>query len=257
MNKLHSKKAIIFSISLVLITLGTLVTLIIIINNLEKQISPTKNIGERAIDILNLRTKEEQTTFFIKQAAKISADKATKEFIENAGLLQQDCGKADNVVLWNTADKNCFETNFYENYEQYFNQQLNKYLAILAKTTKQEIPLDNYALFVNDAKTLSGLAVQPVQTDLINNEEKIGLHAFKPAFTIPFNHDFTFFPKLKTFVHNIIECGASKDQQNKEECIQGITSRTDAKLNMRKINDNIFAFETSEGMAFALTIVLR
>ena len=252
-----NNKALIFSISLVLITLGTLVTLIIIINNLEKQISPTKNIGERAIDILNLRTKEEQTTFFVEQAAKISADKSTKEFIENAGLIQQECGKADDVVLWNTIDKNCFETNFYENYEHYFNQQLNKYLAVLAKTTKQEIPLDNYALFINDEKTMSGTAIQPIETDLINKEEKTGLHAFKPAFTIPFNQDLTIFPKLKIFAQSIIECGASKDQQNKEECIQGIVSKTEIPLTMRKINDNTFTFNVKDKITFGLTIILH
>lgn len=251
-----NKRALIFSISLVLITLGTLLTLIIVITNLEKQISTTKTIGERAIDILALRTTEEQTTFFIEQAAKIAAEKATQEFLKNAGLLNTDCGKIEDIVLWNTADKNCFETKFYENYKELFNKQLNQYIEVFVKTTKQKIPLSNYNIFINDGKTISGIAVQPVEKDILTDTTKTGLHAFKPSFNAPFQEDFTVFPKLKTFAHEVLACSNSKDQQNKEECIQGIISRTEVPLTMRKINEDIFAFEIKGRLTFALTVIL-
>lgn len=256
MNKLQSKKALIFSISLVLITLGTLVTLVIIINNLEKQISPTKTIGERAIDVLNLRTNEEQTQFFIQEAAKIAAQQATQEFLENAGLVNTDCRKADDVILWNTADKNCFETNFYENYETIFNKKINPYLETLSRATKQTIYKNNYALSIKDGKTVSGIAVQPIENNIITDTTIIGLHAFKSAFTIPFEQDFTFIPKLKQFAKKILECSASKDQQNKEECIREIVSQTEIPLTMQKIDENTFVFDVKDKIKFALIVII-
>lgn len=251
-----NRKALIFSISLVLITLGTLVTLVIIINNLEKQISPTKTIGERAIDVLNLRTNEEQTLFFISEAAKIAAEQATQEFLENAGLVNIDCGKTGDVILWNTADKNCFETNFYENYETIFNKKINPYLETLSKATKQTIHKNNYALSIKDGKTLSGIAVQPIENNIITDTTITGLHAFKPVFTIPFEQDFTFLPKLRMFARQIIKCADSKDQQNKEECIQGIVSQTGIPLTMRKTDENTFVFDAKDKITFAVIIIL-
>lgn len=276
----QNKKAIIFSISLVLITLGALVGLLLIVTNIEKQIDPIRTIGERAIELAAADSEAQKLQFYIEESAKIAAEKAVKQFEQSAGLLNSlECGLVNQdqaYIYWNSAqnpNKKCFETDFLQNYAVYFNSQLNSYLNLQAGD-KNKAPENNYDLFVQDEKELSGIALKPIKFTIFSPSESIQIndkilwhyediattatakYAFKPSFTIPFKYGFSELKQIKELARTVINCKENTEQKEKEACIKNIVSKITIKIKFEQLDENTFIFETLEQfpLKFALFI---
>jgi len=268
MSEFNSKKAIIFIISLVLITLGAIVTLLIIVTNIEKQIDPVRTIGERAIELAKTNAEIEAMQFFAEESAKITAEKAIIKFRENAGLRNtQECGilnfEDQNYVYWNSPqnpDKKCFETDFYQNYQFFFNTNFAEYLNLLADTEQKKMPLTNYDLFMRDGKELSGIPSKPIKFTLYAPKETMKIKSFlghtdeeisqgaiatysaKLPFTIPFRYDFTILNTARKFVRAVLDDITGCKDKIKEDALICISEKANEQkiLITKKIQSDTF-----------------
>lgn len=286
---MKQKKALIFSISLVFIALAAFIALMLVLTKIQNTIDPVRTIGERSIELLNSKAETDKILFFVDEAAKISAEKALKKLQYSSGLLDITlCGILSRpekaYIYWNQIDKNCFETNFYENYQTLFNREMNDYLELFA----QQIPLDNYDILIQDGKSLSGIALSPLQIThyLPRNKEEfeknpkgrtfIGqantaailfeamnplfTYTIKPSFTIQFKHDFSALNKAKQFAREILNEATGCKDKTKEEasnCVQ--TFANEYNIALLNTQDNNFVLQTPEPFKteFALVIPMK
>lgn len=266
MNKINNKKALIFSISLIFIAIGAFVLLFTAVSKLEKSTDPLRTIGERALEILQANAESEKLFFYIDESAKISADDAFKRLAETAGIVDTACGTIEDsgqkYVYWNTASKNCFEVNFYDVYQTYFNSKLNKYLRIL----NQNIPMNNYELFIKDSEELSGIAIQPVQFNIMSPKETAkagiiisslvtrdidpavtGTYTVKPSFTIPFKKDFSSLNLVKQFAKDVLDDAKGCKDKSKTaatDCVQNFIKQHNLNVNsVKQSGKDVFLFD--------------
>lgn len=259
---MKSKKAIIFSISLVLITLGALVSLLIIINKLEQQTAPGRVIGERSLELLTLESEVEKVKFFIEESAKIAADKAFKKLKSTSGLQYPlPCGvikiEDKEYPLWNIVDINCFETDFYENYEIFFNKELNLYIDELATTKNLELPSNNYDLFIKDKKELSGIARAPIKVrikGLPTEPASLGEYAIKASFTVPFKHDLLLFKELRKIVKNVIACKEKTTHEDRMICVDSAVTATSLKISHHFFDETTVLFDIDDELRLGVML---
>ena len=116
-------------------------------------------------------------------------------------------------------------------------------------------------MFIDDTKTLSGIAIQPIQLNILSLKQQNieGIYTFKPSFTIPFEQDLRIFNKLKKFANKALLCSESKNQEDKETCIEAAISSQDFTILSTKHNNDIFLFDIPEPLTlqFMLNIPLK
>lgn len=244
-------KALIFSLSLVFVTLGAFISLIVIVNNLEKKVDPVRTVGERALEVLHASAETEEILFYLEQTGAIAAENAVEVLVNNAGLFNSECGLIKdnnaNYIYWNNPqqpDKTCFETDIYANYQTYFNRHLNPYFQL-----KSNIPLNTYDVFIIDRKEISAIAEQPITITLVAPQKlgalPLGLYTFKPSFTIRFNHDFSPFNQLKQFARDVLMC-KKITREDQENCITALVGASPVKIALQSRDKTTFLFDVQE-----------
>lgn len=133
-----NKQGIFFSIALVFIALGALVSLILVVNAVKTATEPLYHIGERSFEITQVYAEGEKVLFFVDQSAKISASKALEILATNGGFSSFDAANKlcrttpfRGYVVWNSADlkKLCswnHRTQFIDSFKALFFQYLDK-----------------------------------------------------------------------------------------------------------------------------------
>lgn len=273
-----NRKAVIFSISLVLITFGSLIALFMVINNLEKQIAPVNGIGGVALEIAGGNLEAQRVLFYVDESAKISAGQAFVNLSKNAGLASKnDCGVifdgGNEFVVWKSEGKSCFDVDFYGVFQKFFNERMNVFLNLLKPVSDVGFVFDNYDLFVDDGRQLFGVAVRPVLLRLISPEESragfwevivgglfgsgaipsnvAGVFAVRPSFTVPFSNDFSSLNKLKGFSRAVLDdvdgCNNKPDNEVLD-CVNGFVQRHNINLNseVKRVNNNLFLFDVGD-----------
>jgi len=220
-----TKKAQLFNIGLVLITIAVLITALIMFKPYEGK--EQFKIGPKQFQVFKQIQENEKHLLYIDQAAKLSAQQAIYDLTSNAGFYNPKCGTYQNYNLWN---KNCYPD--YElNLKIYLTQNLGPYLNELSNSflspgtkvkSKSKIFSNNYEIsFIQkDSLNIVGTAVQPIKSNLLKEDQTLaGRYHIYPSFNVQTDYNLEKFPKLINQGFDLIDLCENKSDNNLENCI--------------------------------------
>ena len=271
-----NKKALIFSISLVLLVLGALIAGFIFVQKLKNQTSKYAALGESSKSILEGFMKSQEVLVYTDSLAAFSLYSAIEQAAKDAGINpDKTCGSIQgqdetNYVIWNKKenDKNikCYRQ---QTFDQYFTELFQHKLNIQLLTSNNQLLKDyrgNHDIFIKLNSLISenkniqheiipttviyGIANKPINIPLtLQSGQTPGDYYFRPSFTIHTNYDLTIYDKLYGLADEIINnCQKSKEQ--KLDCIKTTIDHFNANnptlypTSYFAIDDNTFAFQT-------------
>jgi soluble lytic murein transglycosylase-like protein len=151
------KKAFLFSISLVLVTVIVLVSALIVLNKVREPLK--EKIGERQFQLISLYQKGESIKFFIEQAAKIAA-RETAIILAKSGGFATD-GKCSDYISYNLWNQGCFP-DYETEFRNLFNVQFGKHLLAYG-----ELPVDYFSSVTSEEPlTVVSNANSPIVLDI-------------------------------------------------------------------------------------------
>lgn len=133
------KKAMLFSISMVLIFVIVSISAFILLDKKYRELSANRKIGEKQLELVNAYSQGEKAMFYIDRAAELAAEEALYDLAESGSLVAAPCGTsgssnieggANDYVVWQLDDKKCFSLEkAKEAFESYFNARMRSYLS--------------------------------------------------------------------------------------------------------------------------------
>ncbi|MBW2981377.1 hypothetical protein KY343_00725 [Candidatus Woesearchaeota archaeon] len=192
----NTKKALLFNISLVLITIIVLTTALIALG----QVIPFKEgIGSRAFDIVEVYQEGENKLFYVDQAAKLSAQQAAYDLAQKGGFSNKTkCGKKEDYSIWlDATKKDC-----YPDYKNEFNKDFNK----IMKGYLSSVPLYvNYETSLFDERII-GIPHRATVLFFYSGKS-MSNYTIYPSFNVNINYDINKYRDLKEQSNNLIsEC---------------------------------------------------
>lgn len=257
------KKSLVFSISLVIVTLITLVAVMLAINNLEAKNTVWKGIGGRAYGIIQAYGEEDILTFYLEQSAKYSAYDAVEVLAYEGGINascsnfkdQQEYG----YTFWNNRTQwSLCPPNIYAVFIDYFD--IDKTYLESYRQSVSILPDDNYKYLVQDG-SITGIAVKPVMLRVYTQKQReevpvkwdifrlwsyinvqdpsvVGTYVVKPDFSIDFDYNFSVYGRIAQALNeSIYECD-SLAVDDVAACVKGkietISPHLSARVRQRK-----------------------
>ena len=144
-------------------------------------------VGQYQFSIIKTANKAENYIFYIDQSAKYALEKGIDELAQHGGLsdiesndqneefAQNPCKKFSNSYVWfevtkdkdKTIKKSCFdENNVRENLKDYFNKNLNDYIA----NYPENLPTYNYNYEVKGNLEILGFAIGPINIKILKDD---------------------------------------------------------------------------------------
>ncbi len=229
------RKALIFSITLLLISIGALIAATFIVDELAGGTASYDQIGESALSILQTYAKSQTVFSQVDQLAKYAAHEAVAFLARTGGVADTSCGTPQNIV-WNNADKKCFRSETIDSaFEKKFREALREELQ------SQNIPgmlaAEEYDFYIEpNPLTIHGIAQKPVEVPiaLVQQVQRIwglgfleqpregeskGTLAFRPSFSVTIPYDLTVYDKLYAFADSVIAECQKPTPEEKQTCI--------------------------------------
>ncbi|NQV09288.1 hypothetical protein HQ529_05550 [Candidatus Woesearchaeota archaeon] len=187
-----NKKAHIFSIGLVLISIVILISGLIVVSEKKAKFRDEKGndlvIGERQFKLFNIYNQGEKVLLYVDLASKFAAKQSVYDLGKNSGFFyEQGCGEYMGVKVWKNSTDECFP-DVYNSFIGFFEYNLDEQLRI----TPYNISLNNYDFVVGKTK-ITGIATR----NIFLNKSNI-TYSIKPSFTTEMDYDLSIYDKLKT-----------------------------------------------------------
>lgn len=230
-NKMKTKKAMILSVGLFLITLFAVSSALFFVSYKYLDKEP---IGKKAFNIIKVYGEGEKYLFYIDQSAKLSASKTIFELANNGGFyLGQDCGAYNDYAIWYHPDKKeCFP-DYKNEFSKSFNQGMDNYLALFRPNSlvfnahisgkliaSSTIPRADYSLFF-DRQNLIGTSGKNIQIGFYEegSERESGAYSINPSFNVMIGYDLNEYEKLSKKANDIIEACNSEETDKLDTCV--------------------------------------
>jgi len=156
-----NNKGLVFSISLVLVTLGALVAVIFLSDQIERDISGLELLGERAAAVSRTTLEGEKILFFIDSAAQQSVFSTISTLTLQGGFSGASCAvKQGNVWFWNKKDNPSAMCT--PDISSNFNKEFGKELDDRLKVFKGRMIENNYDFHISGS-TLNGYSSIPLE----------------------------------------------------------------------------------------------
>ena len=271
---MKSKKSFLFSISLVIVTLITLIAVMLAINGLEAKNTAWKGIGGRAYGIIQAYGEEDILTFYLEQSAKYAAYN-TVEVIAYEGGIHTSCGNLQDkqqyqeYTFWNNRTQwTLCPPNIYEEFIDYFDFD-KTYIKAYSKNVGH-LPENNYKYLVQDGR-ITGIAVKPAMINIYTQKQEIeipakwdvfrlwsyiitrdpfavGTYAVKPSFSIDFDYNFSIYDKIADALKKVISECDSLSVNDVPKCIKDTVESADSKLAVKvtQKQDDIFLLDITQ-----------
>ncbi len=265
-----SKKAQIFDVTLVFITLGAMIAVLFVVNTIASETSQWKTIGHRAFDLQNTYAQGDLFVGFMATAARWAAAETVRELGERGGFLAiPSCGSIKGFAYWNTPDgKTTCTPLVYENFYNLLSQKLEHYATQYPQV--QKIPYE----FLVTGDRLLGIPTIPVRLNIFGPKEKVvrynpfditalfspglyterypvvqgltGFYVFRPNFEIPFTYNLDIYKALIDAAEEMRRICAPNDIiEEKTACVQKKLTAALAQANEQatvtvEVEDNVY-----------------
>ncbi len=180
-SKINSKKAMLFSISMVLIFAFVMTTALILLVKKEKELAGERQIGDYQLELVKAYSQGEKAMHYIDRAAPLAMDEAIIDLADSGGYRDSPCGSAGNTetdgsnayVVWNDKGKDCHPAKdaLKKSLEGYFNMRMYGYLGVYPERnvkmpTSFEITLSEFSNPVITVRAVDELVVGMVREDI-------------------------------------------------------------------------------------------
>lgn len=205
------KKAIIFSLSLLLIAIAALVGIILIVSKLEGIIAGSSFIGSASDALLK--------TFADQQTVSLEVNQIAKYALVDALINTRPCEASTKIeenneqyTLW---DSTCYKTLppddlLKQRFVESFNSQ---YSLVSADGTR--LSGDDFDYFIDPKPlTVHGIAQKSFLLPIKLGEVPSGMLAFRPSFKVTLHYDFTIYDTLFSFADTVLaSCPSAEDKR--------------------------------------------
>jgi len=235
---MRSKKAILFNISLVIVTIIVLTTALITLD----QANPFRQgIGSKAFDAVVLYQKAETSMFYADQSAKLSAQQTAYDLAQKGGFYNESkCGEKEGYAIWSDGtDKDCYPE-YKTEFQKKFNDIMKEYLnPLLPSSAGYELSfIDKMIIGVPQwARFFSGI---------------YGSSKNRLSFNINIGYDINEYKDLITKAENLVSecnndigCVNNKADEYKWNLIEGtenifkFSAETDTKVLVKNAEDEV------------------
>lgn len=221
----------IFSISLLLITLSALIGTLLIVSKLEGIISGASFIGGSSSAVLRAYADQQAVLFQVDQIAKYALVDALEKLAENGGGVAGCSETLQNnkqYTLWNSASNNqeikCYKTAQIDDLLK--NKFVKSFETQYQLISAEGNPLNgnDYDFFVEpNPLTLHGIAQVPFQLPITLGETQTGALSFSPSFKVKIAYDFRIYDALYAFADTVLaNCPTTDDKQT---CIKNVMTK--------------------------------
>ena len=195
-----SKKSMIFSPALVIITFAVLITTFIAVYQRESMISETP-IGERSYNIILAHQKLENAIFYLQQSGKLIIEESMSKLAEQGGFQEPSpCGKHGTTNLWHNKTDYCHPP-YLENLGKIFSSKITPSIQIYPEKitfpTKYEFTLKN-------PTTATAIPKTHMKITINTTEEESGEYYLNPSFQLTLPQELNYpelFQQAKEFIN--------------------------------------------------------
>jgi len=199
---MKSKKAVIFSISLVLITFTVLLSTFIAVYQKHGQFDDVP-LAIQSYNILLANQKAEKATFYLEQAGKYILEESITELAQKGGFTESSpCGKYGTSNLWNNKDNFC-PPPYLKSLGKIFSQKLGPFIQNYPEET---IFPSTYEFSLSNNKLIA-IPLSPIETKIDMAGEShlnyIGKYFISPSFKLSLTQNLNYpllFQQAKDFV---------------------------------------------------------
>jgi len=199
---MKSKKAVIFSISLVLITFTVLLSTFIAVYQKQNQFNEVP-LAIQSYNILLANQKAEKATFYLEQAGKYILEESITELAQKGGFTESSpCGKYGTSNLWNNKDNFC-PPPYLKSLGKIFSQKLGPFIQNYPEET---IFPSTYEFSLSNNKLIA-IPISPIETKIDMAGEShlnyIGKYFISPSFKLSLTQNLNYpllFQQAKDFV---------------------------------------------------------
>ncbi len=222
-------------------------------------------MGEYSTALLSINDQASKDLLFLDFVVEKAARNSLHRLAQNNGLpLGTSCGTAKDYKLWNdekNSKKMCTKS-IHENYAEYLNIEINKYLPEDKKTNFEfyitddsirGIALENwhYSFFLPEKKVSAKFLGVTVFDEKVGSP-KFGEYLIKPSFKVDFPNEMNNLEKLRTNIEKMaIFCSDReyKTTESLENCTEQFPIEF-GKVTVQKTRDNnVFYFDVSSDMS--------
>lgn len=157
---MKSKKAMYFSIFLVLLFIAFATFTFVVLEKKYTKLSKNKAIGERQMDLLQSYAKGEKAMYYIDRAAEISAEEAAISLANGGSSSCGSYGGEEDVsyAIWARPGQECYPSAIHNNYATLFNPHIASYLYQY-KEENTRLP-SSFTLSLSDSLDIIGASNQ-------------------------------------------------------------------------------------------------
>ncbi|MBW3012417.1 hypothetical protein KY311_04480 [Candidatus Woesearchaeota archaeon] len=206
-----NKKASLFSVFLLIMTIAVVITAVAVISSAGK--GKSEYIGANEADLFEVMNQGEKHLIYLDFASELAEKKTLYDFEANGNY--SECGKLDEFYIWKSKEKQCWPTaetiqkGFVPRFVSSFNNYLLKYPGNL------KFPVFSQADIILDSakKKLFGRQLWSIKIEKLfarNVKSNIN-YAIKPNFIVDFEFDFDYRQISENMQHINSECSSMQD----------------------------------------------
>jgi hypothetical protein len=238
--KKPNKKAMLFNITLVFVTIIVLTAAFAILVRKNSQFDT--GIGKRQTQLIKTYQEADKLLLYIDHSARLTTETTLYNLAQKGGYKNKpSCGSSSDYTFWRKKDQECYPEKISLNFKKLFDISFDQYIFLYNRNNELKFPTNNYEYTIYQDNII-GTAFENIELEIPSSG--ISKYSFKPSFNIPLNFDLNIYTKTIEQAKQLVNCNLNN---NPEQCRTDLLTTDEYKDWTTNKQSNTYFFDIKTG----------